>query len=156
MTSVKAPAKGKTIGTREKPKNRPTASDALANFRPDGERMINEARLERFENRTKHRRYSIDFSCPEFTCICPMSGFPDFATINITYVPRDYCVELKSLKLYINKFRNQGVFHEDVVNIICDDLVELLDPWHLKVEGDFNVRGNIKTIIRAEHKRKDA
>ena len=127
---------------------------ALSNVRPDGTQMIREARLERFENRTRHRRYTIDFSCPEFTCICPASGFPDFATILIKYVPRKYCVELKSLKLYINQFRNRGIFHEDVVNVILDDLLELLDPWQIEVTGDFGVRGNIKTIIRAEHHRK--
>lgn len=116
--------------------------------------MIEESRLERFENRTQNRRYTIEFSCPEFTCLCPRSGFPDFATINIKYVPAQYCVELKSLKLYINKYRNMNVYHEDVVNIILDDLVKLLDPYEIEVTGDFNVRGNIKTVIRATHQRK--
>src|SRR3990167_5738929 len=118
-----------------------------------GEKMIEEARLETFENRTKHRRYEISFTCPEFTCLCPRSGFPDFATIHIKYIPNLRCVELKSLKLYINKFRNQKVFHEDVVNIIMDDLINLLDPIEIEVVGDFSVRGNIKTIIRATHKK---
>ena len=127
---------------------------ALRNERPDGTALIGQAKLERFGNRTKHRRYTIEFSCPEFTCICPKSGFPDFATLNIRYIPRNWCVELKSLKLYINKYRNEGVFHEDVVNVVLDDLVELLDPWEIEIVGDFNVRGNIKTVIRAEHKRK--
>jgi 7-cyano-7-deazaguanine reductase len=116
--------------------------------------MIEEAQLERFENRTRHRKYTIEFSCPEFTCLCPRSGFPDFATINIKYVPDQYCVELKSLKLYINKYRDQNVFHEDVVNVIMDDLVKLLDPFEIEVVGDFNVRGNIKTIIRAKHEKR--
>lgn len=120
-------------------------------FRPNGQKLIDEAKLIRFSNRTRHRNYWIEFSCPEFTCLCPASGFPDFATIYIKYIPREFCVELKSLKLYINKFRNQGVFHEDVVNIILDDLVKLLDPLEMEVVGDFNVRGNIKTIIRARH-----
>lgn len=115
--------------------------------------MIREAQLERFENRTKHRRYTVEFNCPEFTCLCPKTGFPDFATIQIKYVPDQWCVELKSLKLYINKYRDMGVFHEDVVNIITDDLVKLLEPWELDVVGDFNVRGNIKTVIRASHKK---
>lgn len=128
------------------------SSIALSNTRPDGAKMIEEAQLERFPNRTTHRRYSVEFSCPEFTCVCPASGFPDFATIHIRYVPKDWCVELKSLKLYINKFRNQGIFHEDVVNVILDDLLKLLDPWEMEVVGDFNVRGNIKTIIRAKHR----
>jgi len=118
-----------------------------------GARIIEEAQLERFENRTKVRRYQVEFSCPEFTCLCPRSGFPDFATINIKYVPDQWCVELKSLKLYINKYRNMNVFHEDVVNIILEDLVKLLDPHEIEVVGDFNVRGNIKTIIRADHRK---
>jgi 7-cyano-7-deazaguanine reductase len=124
-------------------------SIALSNERPDGEKQIREASLVRFANRTKNRRYVIEFDCPEFTCVCPASGFPDFATLYISYVPKDWCVELKSLKLYINQFRNQGVFHEDVVNLILDDLVKLLDPWEIEMVGDFNVRGNIKTVIRA-------
>jgi 7-cyano-7-deazaguanine reductase len=82
-----------------------------------------------------------------------MSGFPDFATIHIQYVPKEWCVELKSLKLYMNKFRDRGIFHEDVVNVILDDIVQLLDPWEAEVIGDFNVRGNIKTVVRAKHKR---
>lgn len=118
-----------------------------------GAKMIAEARLERFENRTRHRKYTVEFTCPEFTCVCPKTGFPDFATILIKYVPDEFCVELKSLKLYINKYRDMGVFHEDVVNIIMDDLVKLLDPWEIEVTGDFNVRGNIKTVIRASHKK---
>ena len=134
------------------PRNR----TALSPRRPDGAKIIREAKLERFANRTRHRRYTVEFSCPEFTCVCPASGFPDFATIHIKYVPYEWCVELKSLKLYINKFRNQGIFHEDVVNVILDDLVELLDPWEIDVVGDFNVRGNIKTIIRAQHRRNDS
>lgn len=118
-----------------------------------GEIAVEENKLERFENRTQVRRYEVEFTCPEFTCLCPRSGFPDFATIKIRYVPDRYCVELKSLKLYINGFRNQKVFHEDVTNVILGDLIELLDPWELEVVGDFNVRGNIKTIVRAQHKK---
>lgn len=125
----------------------------LSTERPDGAKMIAEARLQRFENRTPVRRYTVEFTCPEFTCICPMSGFPDFATLHIRYVPHQWCVELKSLKLYINKFRNEGIFHEDVVNRVLDDLVELLEPWEIEVTGDFNVRGNIKTVIRAKHEK---
>ena len=126
----------------------------LENQRPDGREMIKNARLERFANRTKVRRYNVEFIIPEFTCMCPVTGFPDFATITIKYQPRDWCVELKSLKLYINQFRDQGIFHEDVSNKILDDLVNLLDPWEMEVVGDFSVRGNIKTIIRANHVRK--
>ena len=119
-----------------------------------GTKMIRDAQLERFENRTKFRKYTVEFSCPEFTCLCPKSGFPDFATIQIKYVPDQWCIELKSLKLYINKYRDMNVFHEDVVNIIMDDMVKLLDPHEIEVVGDFNVRGNIKTIIRANHHKK--
>lgn len=116
-----------------------------------GQIAIENNQLEAFENRTKHRRYEVFFETPEFTCLCPRSGFPDFATVKIKYIPDEKCVELKSLKLYINSFRNKNVFHEDVTNVIMDDLIKLLNPWYIKVEGDFNVRGNIKTIITAEH-----
>lgn len=118
-----------------------------------GEVAIEENKLERFENRTQVRRYTVQFTCPEFTCVCPRSGFPDFATIRIKYVPDKYCVELKSLKLYINGFRNQKVFHEDVTNVIIQDLIDLLDPWEIEVVGDFTVRGNIHTIVTATHQK---
>jgi 7-cyano-7-deazaguanine reductase len=143
----------KEIPTMSKSKSKKKNPDALVNARPDGARMIREAKLERFENRTLVRRYSVEFSCPEFTCVCPASGFPDFATIHIKYIPRKWCVELKSLKLYINQYRDRGIFHEDVVNVILDDMVKLLDPWEMEVVGDFSVRGNIKTIVRARHDR---
>ena len=116
-----------------------------------GEEAIETNKLERFENRTQVRRYEVEFTCPEFTCLCPRSGFPDFAVIRIRYVPDQWCVELKSLKLYINGYRNEKVFHEDVTNRILDDLVQLLDPWKIEVEGDFHVRGNIKTVVRSHH-----
>jgi len=116
-----------------------------------GETAIENNQLERFENRTQVRRYTVEFSCPEFTCVCPRSGFPDFATIHIAYVPDKWCIELKSLKLYINGYRDKKVFHEDVTNWIIDDLIKLLDPWEIEVTGDFNVRGNIKTVIKAKH-----
>jgi 7-cyano-7-deazaguanine reductase len=98
-------------------------------------------------------RYEISFACQEFTCLCPRSGFPDFATIYIKYVPDKFCVELKSLKLYINGFRNKKVFHEDVTNNIIDDLINLLDPHEIEVVGDFTVRGNVKTIVTAKHRK---
>ena len=120
-----------------------------------GDRAIENAQLERFENRSKHRDYGVNFTCPEFTCLCPRSGFPDFATIRINYTPGQWCVELKSLKLYINKYRNQRVFHEDVTNQILDDLVKLLDPKKITVEADFNVRGNIHTVVTASHSQKE-
>lgn len=116
-----------------------------------GDRAVENAQLERFENRSKHRDYEVSFTCPEFTCLCPRSGFPDFATIYINYTPGRWCVELKSLKLYINKYRNQRIFHEDVTNRILDDLIKLLDPKKVTVKADFNVRGNIHTVVTASH-----
>jgi 7-cyano-7-deazaguanine reductase len=121
-----------------------------------GEVAIAESRLERFPNRTHARRYTIEFTCPEFTCLCPRSGFPDFATIRIKYVPDRFCVELKSLKLYINNYRNKKVFHEDVTNTIIDDLIDLLDPHEITVVGDFTVRGNIHTVVTATHAKPEA
>ena len=120
-----------------------------------GDRAIEEGLLERFENRSKHRDYEVNLSCPEFTCLCPRSGFPDFATIYIKYTPGLWCVELKSLKLYINKYREQRVFHEDITNQILDDLVKLLDPKSMTVKADFNVRGNIHTVVTASHLREN-
>jgi 7-cyano-7-deazaguanine reductase len=115
---------------------------------------VENAELEVFDNRTLVRRYTVEFTCPEFTCLCPRSGFPDFATIRIKYVPHKKCVELKSLKLYINSFRDRHVFHEDVVNVILQDLIDKLDPWEIEVVGDFTVRGNIHTVVTANHSKK--
>jgi len=112
--------------------------------------------LEAFENPEKGRRYEIEFSCPEWTAVCPRSGFPDFGTIHIKYEPRDKCVELKSLKLYINSYRDRPIFHEGAVNQILTDLVACCSPWAMEVWGDFNVRGNIKTIIRTRYRAPDA
>ena len=118
-----------------------------------GEAQIANAQLEAVPNPATHRDYRIDVTCPEFTCLCPRSGFPDFAVIRISYVPDQTIVELKSLKLYINRFRNEYLFHEAAVNRILDDLVEAIDPKWIEVTGDFNVRGNIKTIITAQHRK---
>ena len=95
----------------------------------------------------------IDFEIPEFTAICPFSDFPDFAIIRLRYVPNRRCIELKSLKMYINSFRNIKVFHEHVINIILDDFVAACDPLKVEIEGDFHVRGNIKTVVRANYKK---
>jgi 7-cyano-7-deazaguanine reductase len=119
-----------------------------------GEEQIQNARLESFENRSRHRDYEISFTCPEFTCLCPVSGFPDFATIRFRYIPDERCVELKSLKLYINRYRNEYVYHEDVVNRILDDFIAEVHPKWVEVVGDFNVRGNIKTVITASHQQR--
>jgi 7-cyano-7-deazaguanine reductase len=107
--------------------------------------------LDTFPNPKPDREYEIRFVCPEFTCVCPMTGQPDFATIRITYVPAAKCVELKSLKLYLWSYRDEGAFHEAVVNRILDDLVAALQPQRARVEGDFNVRGGIHTVVVAEH-----
>jgi 7-cyano-7-deazaguanine reductase len=96
----------------------------------------------------------VEFEIPEFTAICPFSDFPDFAVIKLKYVPNNLCIELKSLKLYINSFRNIKVFHEHVVNIILDDFVKACDPIKVEIEGDFHVRGNIKTVVRASYTKK--
>ncbi|MCA8979703.1 MAG: NADPH-dependent 7-cyano-7-deazaguanine reductase QueF [Planctomycetes bacterium] len=107
--------------------------------------------LETFPNPRPGREYEIRFDCPEFTCLCPKTGQPDFATIRIRYVPAERCVELKSLKLYLWSFRDQGAFHEDVTNRILDDLVRATDPLRMTVEGDFWVRGGIHTVVEATH-----
>jgi 7-cyano-7-deazaguanine reductase len=105
--------------------------------------------LEAFDNPEPSRKYDIEFVCPEWTALCPRSGFPDFGTITIRYQPHRSCVELKSLKLYINSYRDRRIFHEGAVNQILTDLVAVIQPWKMEVVGDFNVRGNIKTVIRA-------
>jgi 7-cyano-7-deazaguanine reductase len=107
--------------------------------------------LERFDNPKPERDYEIEFECPEFTCLCPLTGQPDFANITIRYTPDRYCVELKSLKLYLWSFRDEGAFHEKVTNDICDELVAVLGPRRVAVEADFLVRGGIRTIVTAEH-----
>ena len=108
-------------------------------------------RLETFPNPRPGRDYEIAFECPEFTCLCPRTGQPDFATIQIRYVPETLCVELKSLKLYLWSFRDEGHFHEDVTNRILDDLVTTLKPRRMTVTGDFKVRGGIHTVVTAGH-----
>ena len=108
--------------------------------------------LETFSNPRPERDFEITMECPEFTCVCPRTGQPDFATVRIRYVPADLCVELKSLKLYLWSYRNEGAFHEAVVNKILDDLVQACRPKRMIVVGDFNVRGGIHTTVTAEYK----
>jgi 7-cyano-7-deazaguanine reductase len=107
--------------------------------------------LETFRNPRPRREYEIAFDCPEFTCVCPKTGQPDFAVIRIRYAPAETCVELKSLKLYLWSFRDEGAFHEDVTNRILDDLLAATHPRWLVVVGDFFVRGGIHTVITATH-----
>jgi 7-cyano-7-deazaguanine reductase len=107
--------------------------------------------LQRVPNPHADREYEVDHVVPEFTCVCPMTGQPDFATIRIRYVPGRWLVELKSLKLYMWAYRNEGAFHEDVTNRILADLVALLAPRRMEVVGDWNVRGGIKTVVTARY-----
>ena len=109
------------------------------------------SQLEIFLNPRPERDYEINMECPEFTCVCPRTGQPDFATIRINYVPDQHCIELKSLKLYLWSYRDQGTFHEAVVNKILDDLVAACRPRKMTVVGDFNVRGGIHTTVTARH-----
>ncbi|MCZ6649301.1 MAG: preQ(1) synthase [Acidobacteria bacterium] len=107
--------------------------------------------LETFPNPRPGRRYQIAFDCPEFTCVCPRTGQPDFATIRIRYVPDKLCLELKSLKLYLWSFRDVGTFHEDVTNRILDDLLMAVEPMEMSVEGNFKIRGGIHTVVTARY-----
>jgi 7-cyano-7-deazaguanine reductase len=116
-----------------------------------GTEAIAKAKMERFPNPNPERDYLISITLPEFTCVCPISGYPDFAVMRLRYVPDQWCVELKALKLYINSFRDKDAFHEAVTNQILDDLVILLQPRWIELVGDFNPRGNVKTVIRVWH-----
>lgn len=111
--------------------------------------------LETVSNPSPGREYEINITCPEFTCVCPRTGQPDFATIHINYVPDQRIVELKSLKLYIHTYRDQGIFHEAATNQILDDFVAACDPIRCEVVGDFSVRGGIKTVVRVRHEREE-
>jgi len=111
--------------------------------------------LETFDNAVPERDYTIHIETPEFTCLCPKTGQPDFATIKIDYVPDQRCIELKSYKLYIWSFRDEGTFHEVVTNQILNDLVAICDPRFMRVTGIFNVRGGVYTTIVAEHRQSD-
>lgn len=112
---------------------------------------LSQKNIETFPNPNPERDYEISFECPEFTCLCPKTGQPDFATIRITYIPDSLCVELKSLKLYLWSYRNEGAFHEAVTNKVLDDLAAAARPRKMKVVGDFYVRGGIHTIVSAEY-----
>ena len=107
--------------------------------------------IETFPNPFPGRDYNIDMECPEFTCLCPKTGQPDFGILDISYIPDKLCIELKSLKIYLTSYRNEGGFHEKVVNIILDDLVSACKPKKMKIVADFNVRGGIHTTVTVEH-----
>jgi 7-cyano-7-deazaguanine reductase len=110
--------------------------------------------LETFKNSHPGRDYTIIHTCPEFTALCPKTGQPDFATIRVSYVPDRDCVELKSLKLYLQGYRDRGIFYEHVVNAILDDLVAATKPRRMTVEGEFNVRGGIGSVVRATYEKR--
>ncbi len=112
--------------------------------------------LETFENEYPSRDYNIIHTAPEFTSLCPKTGQPDFATILIEYIPDNLCIELKSLKLYLNSFRDEGIFFESVTNKILDDLVEVCKPRYMLVTAEFNVRGGISSLIEAEYENEDS
>jgi len=109
------------------------------------------AALETFPNRHPGRDYLVQHTCPEFTSVCPKTGQPDFGTLRISYVPDRLCVELKSLKLYVQAFRDRGIFYEDVVNVILDDLLQAVRPRRMTVEGDFRARGGISSLVTATY-----
>ncbi len=111
--------------------------------------------LETFENEFPNRDYTIIHTAPEFTSLCPKTWQPDFATIDIDYIPDKFCVELKSLKLYLNSYRNEGVFFESVTNKILEDLVKVCSPRYMLVSAEFNVRGGISSVIEAEYESED-
>jgi 7-cyano-7-deazaguanine reductase len=110
--------------------------------------------LQTFRNPSPGRDYRIHMSLPEFTCLCPLTGQPDFAVLELEYVPDRLCLELKSLKLYVWSFRDQGAFHEAVTNRILDDLVRAARPRHMRLTARFNVRGGIATSVVAEHRKR--
>ena len=116
-----------------------------------GERAIEEAELICFENPSPSRPYEVSIELPEFTCKCPFSGYPDFAILRLIYQPGPRVLELKSIKLYVNSYRDILISHEEVINKILDDLVEACDPIWMQLEGDFNPRGNVHTNLRVCH-----
>ena len=136
--------------------NLPSLNQQGLDIRSTPREEMNLYALDTFAYEFVGREIHINFEIPEFTAICPFSDFPDFAIIRIDYVPNERCIELKSLKLYINSFRQVKVFHEHVINIILEDFVRACDPISVEIEGDFHVRGNIKTMVRAKYIRQKA
>ncbi len=118
-----------------------------------GERAIATNTLTTFPNPRPDREYDVHFTLPEFTCKCPFSGYPDFATIYLSYVPNQLLVELKAIKLYINGYRDRKISHEAVVNQILDDFVKASDPIRVHIKGDFNPRGNVHTMVEIRYQR---
>jgi 7-cyano-7-deazaguanine reductase len=131
----------------------PTNQQGL-DIRPTPKEEMNLYPLDTFAYEYVGREIWVEFEMPEFTAICPFSDFPDFAIIRLKYMPNERCIELKSLKLYINSFREIKIFHEHVINLILEDFVKACDPLKVEIEGDFHVRGNIKTVVRASYQKK--
>ena len=116
-----------------------------------GEKLIGDSEIVCFPNPSPQRDYEISIEFPEFTCQCPFSGYPDFAVIRLLYQPFEKVLELKSIKLYINSFRNTRISHEEVANKILDDFVSASNPSWMQLEADFNPRGNVHTVVRVTH-----
>ena len=116
-----------------------------------GERAISEAELICFENPKQGRPYEISIELPEFTCLCPFSGYPDFAVLRLLYQPNSKVLELKAIKLYINNYRDRRISHEQAANQILDDLLEACNPIWMQLEADFNPRGNVHMVVRVSH-----
>lgn len=132
----------------------PTSKSDLKNLTLLGRSAQPSKKLEVFPNRHPRRRYTVALSTAEFTCLCPATGQPDFATLTIKYIPDKHILESKSLKLYLWSYRSEGVFHEHVVNTICDDLLRVLNPHWIEVTGVFGIRGGIGITVTASHERK--
>ena len=133
-----------------------TASTATSEPVLYGERAIQDGKLITFPNPRPGREYNISITLPEFTCKCPFSGYPDFATIHVDYVPDEKVVELKAIKLYINSFRDRNISHEESINLIMDDFVAACDPLSVTIKGDFLPRGNVHTVIEVSHRKEKA
>ncbi|MEG5138700.1 MULTISPECIES: preQ(1) synthase [unclassified Microcoleus] len=137
--------------------NHPTEQDVLPKSSTEamkyGEREILDGELITFPNPRVGRRYTINITLPEFTCKCPFSGYPDFATIHVTYVPDERVVELKAMKLYVNSYRDRYISHEESINQILDDFVAACAPLEVTIKGDFLPRGNVHTVVEVRHEK---
>ena len=116
-------------------------------------RDLDVGKIKKWENKYSDKDYTVSIKTDEFTCICPKTGLPDYATISIDYIPDKYCVELKSFKLYLLAYRNIGIFHEHVINRILDDFIDSCRPRYAKIVGEFTSRGGIKTTVSREHEK---
>ena len=136
-------------------KQQPAGVSGTYESRQDHIRQLETPEIEVFENVYSDRDFRIDLEFPEFTAICPKTGLPDFGVIYISYRPRAVCLELKSVKEYLNSYRDLGIFHENVTNRVCDDLARAARPTYLRVHADYNVRGGIKTRVTATYRAPD-